>query len=372
MNKRAKERITFWATLVGGVSAVVGTVAVVLSAIDYLGESDARARATLERNWAVLLQMEGKSGDGGRTAALQDLVHQGVTIDGIVLDKAVMAPDLSSASIVRLSAREAVLDSALFTGATIGESDFSGSSMRAAELSGVVFREVEAAGARLLDASAKRLRSVGLRGDGLSVNGADVDSASISRGEMRNAIWDNASLVAVEFHQVDLTGASFRRAHLTEALFMGTPLSEADFRLAEADHLRIVRPRSMQAARFDRACFPRLLIEGADARGASFFDTGLKDADFVDADLSGANFVAADLSGARFRRVNLTGADFSHATLRGTVFVEVDGLPEELSAPVGVVAPALPPRREGRPTARTTVRGMCSSPPANGHVIGSR
>jgi hypothetical protein len=103
--------------------------------------------------WQVVNTAQGKGGSGGRVDALQDLVHNGVSLAGVRLDDAWLdGIRLAGASLLRASLRHARLQGASLIGANLQGADLTGADLTGADLRGAVLKGAQIGGATLATA----------------------------------------------------------------------------------------------------------------------------------------------------------------------------------------------------------------------------
>lgn len=78
------------------IGELVGKIAILFTIINYLVEAPDRAKQRHYQAWQILNSAHGLSGDGGRRAALLDLIADGVDLSYLDLSHANLSPDKAS------------------------------------------------------------------------------------------------------------------------------------------------------------------------------------------------------------------------------------------------------------------------------------
>jgi uncharacterized protein YjbI with pentapeptide repeats len=84
----------------------IGKMAIIVTIVSYFWEASDRTKARHYQAWQLIDLARGGPGDGGRRTALEDLVRDGVSLEGV---------DLSRANLDKLDLRSAQLGEAIFT-----------------------------------------------------------------------------------------------------------------------------------------------------------------------------------------------------------------------------------------------------------------
>jgi hypothetical protein len=113
------------------------------------GERKAAERAAAElarkaanyQAWQVVNTAQGKGGSGGRIDALQDLVHNDVSLAGVRLDGAWLdGITIPGAKLERASLRDAILRGANLRGANLQGADLTGADLTGADLRDAILK----------------------------------------------------------------------------------------------------------------------------------------------------------------------------------------------------------------------------------------
>jgi hypothetical protein len=170
------DALSRWALL--EVLEYIGSFSVLIAVIFYFADSGNRRLQRHYQAWQVINDAQGKSGNGGRMEALNDLYHDNVSLVGV---------DLSNA----------YLGGIKLDGANLHRADFSAADMR----------------------------NVSLRG--VDLTDANLDSANFRNADLRGV--DFSGDVGADFTDADLTGADLRGANLAKANLTRTDLTGVNF-----------------------------------------------------------------------------------------------------------------------------------------------
>jgi uncharacterized protein YjbI with pentapeptide repeats len=169
--------------------------------------------------WQVINSAEGKGGSGGRIDALQDLVNDRVSLQGVRLD---------SARLGYIKLQGADLDRASLRGTFLWGADLQGASLSDAHLEG----------AELSTASLKNAYLVRANLRGAFLRGANLEHAALDNADLTGAVlhplsgpgitqWSDlrwATLQASRLEEIDLTLAHLEFASLTGSNLRGAKL----------------------------------------------------------------------------------------------------------------------------------------------------
>jgi hypothetical protein len=170
------DALSRWALL--EVLEYAGSFSVLIAVIFYFADSGNRRLQRHYQAWQVIDAAQGKSGNGGRMEALNDLYRDNVSLIGV---------DLSNA----------YLGGIKLDGANLHRADFSAADMR----------------------------NVSLRG--VDLTDANLNSANFRNADLRGV--DFSGDVGAEFTDADLTGADLRGSNLYHANLTRTDLTGANF-----------------------------------------------------------------------------------------------------------------------------------------------
>jgi uncharacterized protein YjbI with pentapeptide repeats len=161
-------------------------------------------------------------------------------------------------------------------------------------------------------------RLVGARGDQANFASVDLTSADLTRGRFRKANFSQAKMGRVLLTGADFRGAEFFVEGLEQATRVFGQITGDSVAKMDED-LRSAGTRIDSAfggrADFQDAFIPFANFASSQLEGASF-----RGADLHGADLTGTNLKSTDLRGADLRRSQLGAADLSGASLEGTQF----------------------------------------------------
>jgi uncharacterized protein YjbI with pentapeptide repeats len=212
--------------------------------------------------------------------------------------------DLRDANLSMCNMTGAVVDKAVFSGASFDLSLLPGSAkeadFRGASLSRCVFKDTVLDGANFSGAKLDRTLFQGAKGAGLDFTGADLERMrSMKNSELPGADFTGSNLRGAGLRDTDLTEAKFTRCELGEALIEKCRLVRADFYHAVAVKARI----------------SKCDLEGANLRGVNLFMGSLRKSRLVSADLTGANLYAADFYKAVVGKTLFDGANLKKSLL---------------------------------------------------------
>ena len=164
------------------------------------------------------------------------------------------------------------------------------------------FGQVDATGVSL-----HRGLLLGCRGQKVKFSGVDLLRASVAHTEFLESDFTNANFQSTNVVlDSSLARSNFQGARLTASFFREVDLSVCDMRGADLSN-----------SNFGLANMTSVNAVGAQAGGARFERTDLKQATFASAQLTGALFMGASLTGTNFMSADLTHADFSKSSSEG-------------------------------------------------------
>jgi uncharacterized protein YjbI with pentapeptide repeats len=244
---------------------LLGSFTLLAALIAYCNGADERQHALIDQRkvrqyqaWQAISAAQGKSGNGGRIQALQDLAQDSVPLSGV---------DVAHAWLQGISLIRAKLDGIRAASADLARADLRFSDLRGARLDSANLVEADLRGADLARAD---LRLSHLRG-------ARLDSANLLKADLRGADLQNASLRGAQLVEVCLDGANLAGADLRGAKLLAVSFQEAS--LAAAD----LRMADMNSVWFDSAD-----LSWTDLRSSNLHNTQISSARTVShANLSG-------------------------------------------------------------------------------------
>ena len=232
--------------------------------------------------WQTINAAVGKSGDGGRIRALQDLSRAAVHLSGIDLGGAWLADG------------------------EISEPRLEHASFAASRLTGVTFEGGQFTGASFKKATLGYVKFSGSKLEATEFAEADISDSRIDRSVLVQADFTRAELRNVELVNTTLNGSIFRAVVGSRVSFAGSILSGSDFSDAYIKNANFQNIRTDQATMFDRAIFD--------------------EADFRNSLLTSVRMRSTRCPGARFSGATLSQVDFSGTDLRDTTFdINFDG-----------------------------------------------
>lgn len=293
-------------------AAILTVLSVNVSAVLYFLDWPSRKRASISSAWTIVAGMEGKHSEAARGEALRILRAEDESLEGLVLDGAILRDvELSNANLFQASLRDVDFKGASFEhsslrGVVLIRAKFSdGCNFRGSFLEGTPLQGAQFADCDMSNAT---LRSA--RGDSeTSFDGARMKSAQISGSDLRGVQFNNADLSYAQIDHGNLDNATFHRATVTRWKWTGTEAKDARFEKVMGQWASF-RSADLERTHFDGSDLSHARFHSVNLKGASFFRTTLTGAHFEDCDLSGANFTSADLS----------SVVFSHCIVDGTIF----------------------------------------------------
>lgn len=184
--------------------------------------------------WQVISLAQGKSGDGGRLQALQELNKDRIVLAGV---------DVANAYLVSIN-----LQGANLQGANMVDTNLQGTNLSKANLQGVDLQKANLylaflQGANLLKANLREanlqkailweanLQGTNLRGANLQKT--HLQGANLREANLQNAILWEANLQGTNLQEADLQEADLKKTNLRETNLQGANLREADFQEAD-------------------------------------------------------------------------------------------------------------------------------------------
>lgn len=153
-----------------------GRFTVLVAVIVYFSEAPDRRKQKQYQAWQVINSAAGKSGNGGRLDALQELNEDGVSLAGI---------DVSMAFLQGLQLPKADLHFAVMRGCDLRSCNLDGASLWSADLGKSNFREGRL---RNIRGSEVDLSDTDLTAADFS--GADIEGADLRRAELQDLKWN--------------------------------------------------------------------------------------------------------------------------------------------------------------------------------------
>ncbi|UCG63877.1 MAG: DUF2169 domain-containing protein [Deltaproteobacteria bacterium] len=242
--------------------------------------------------------------------------------------------DLSNLDLKNIDLKDAMLEGANLSGADLSGADLSGCVLARADLTGA-----RCAGAKMAEAclGAANLSGADFSGVELTkaafgkadltdadLSGTTMDGADFMEAKLSGATLSRTTLKETLFYENDLSRAVFAEADLSRSQFINANIEEADFSGATLSSAIFVGVRGgktvFRGADMTKACAANeTSFAGADFRGATLTQAGLRGCDFSGANFEGANLEMTDLS-----ECNLKGANFYRAFARQARFEKSD------------------------------------------------
>lgn len=316
---------------VEGAVIVATVIPVLVSAVYYLAETKTRERSAILAAWSLLVQMEAKRPDAGRTDALRELQENGVSLAGLVLNSAILHRlDLQGADLAHSEFNQIECRTCSFRGSHFSDADLSGGEYKeGCDFRQVRFERVQIGSAVLADCNFDQAILHQVTGDDhTSFNGAVLRGSVISNTDLSRSNFDNADLENAHIINSSLIRASFQKAVATGWRWMTVTASHAQLNKIHGDNPVFAGGTVLSFSQLDGADLRNAVFEYVDLRGARFFGAKLSGAKFRKCDLSGADFTSSNLEGVTFEDCRIEGAIFRRAILDTVhAFVRCQGNP---------------------------------------------
>lgn len=168
---------------------LVSRLGIIVAVVLFLLESGERQKRKQYEAWQIVIAMQGKPGNGGRIAALQDLNADRVSLSGI---------EAKDAYLAQIDLERANLQGANFSGATLYRANFNHATLYRTDF-GCVRQE------KCTDLYHANFQKADLRGADL--RGADLRDANLIGAVLQDANLQKANLQGADFEGADLQGA---------------------------------------------------------------------------------------------------------------------------------------------------------------------
>jgi uncharacterized protein YjbI with pentapeptide repeats len=198
-----------------------GRFTVVIAVVTWLAECPDRRQERQRQAWQVVHATERKPYDGGRGAALELLVSDGQSLQGI---------DLQGVGLPGVNLRGAKLG-----GANLNRANLRRAILREADLEGARIEGIAADSACLIGAYFRNAGLVGGTYFGADLQRALFWSATLQAGDDGNTpvVMDSANFTRADFRLARIQGVHFLNANLRDADFRGAALLNTDFEGAD-------------------------------------------------------------------------------------------------------------------------------------------
>ncbi len=165
--------------------------------------------------WQTIMNAQGRPGNGGRQAALEDLFDGGASIAGVNLaGGAYLAGlDLPGANLWGANLAHAVLWDANFDQTILQDADLEGCNLQDAILTGANLAGANLSGANLQDADL-----TGANLEDANLTGANLAGANFADANLKGAKLRLANLQGANLENASPVGADFKGANMTEVL----------------------------------------------------------------------------------------------------------------------------------------------------------
>ncbi len=206
--KHFNYEVLFFIENIESIGIVAGLLALILNVPEQQKKSHYEA-------WQVINSAQNQRGSGGRIQALEDLVRDGVSLDGVVV---------SDAYLTKINLQKAKLDNADFSNANLVGANFRGANLIGANfsstnLNGVCFSNARFSNANLSGANC----SYAIFNDAYlfctNLSGANVTHTNLSNAYLNNAYFSGANLYCANLSGAYLSRSNFNKADLSGAKF---------------------------------------------------------------------------------------------------------------------------------------------------------
>ncbi|MEM6255150.1 MAG: pentapeptide repeat-containing protein [Cyanobacteria bacterium P01_D01_bin.156] len=200
----------------------VEAIAVLLAATLFILEASERKADKQAELWQVIDNAAGIETSHARIKAIESLIRDRVSLEGIDLPNA----DLSRVNLSNADLSFANLSNADLAGVDLSNADLSSAELKDTDLSDAFFSNTDLSSADLRgsDPSGSDFGNVDLSGTNLSE--ADFSDADLSWTD-----FSGANLSGADFSNTKLNNADFSNANLSSAIFLGTDLRLTDIGL---------------------------------------------------------------------------------------------------------------------------------------------
>lgn len=209
---------------------LIGAFSLLFAALSYCAGTDDRAQATQDARkarqyqaWQVLINAQGKRGDGGRTLALQDLHLDGVSLSRVDLAMAnLTGVVIPGANLPEAIADSVILDRVDLRRAVIEFGSYRNAQIRRSDLRGVYAQRADFSSARITYTCLQKSVLYFAQFEQSRLFGVDLSSARLVSANFKNAVlrtvrFDSAALVYADFRGAKFIAVSFDGADLRHA-----------------------------------------------------------------------------------------------------------------------------------------------------------
>ena len=160
----------------------LGSFGVLIGVIFYFAESGNRLKQKHYQTWQVINSAQGKGGNGGRIAAVEELNADGVPLVGVDVSSAFLVgvqlpkANLARADFQGVDAREAVMIGAVIDDANLKDANFRGAKLKGSSLQNSVLNDADFYGASMEE---------------VDLNGAMLENADLGDAELNGLKWEN-------------------------------------------------------------------------------------------------------------------------------------------------------------------------------------
>ena len=281
--------------------------------IVYIFSADERTQAIHYQAWQVINSAQGKSGNGGRSYALESLIADNVSLKGIDLNKAWLDGTNLSNSIL--------------SAATFIDSHLRSVNLSNAKLNGCDFTE------------------------------AIVDSSILNNTNLKNTTFVNtlirdAKIVNAYFVNSTIKGSDFGKSNMAGSIFWGCKIIPYDYKsisipddslalkyfLTGEDSLKIKERFTniyLRESDFSNANLSSSNISFTKINHSIFKSCVLKNANFFAVEIKNSYLDSADVEGCNFSNVIIENSSITNLknwerikSLKGTIFIGLKNVPE--------------------------------------------
>ena len=298
-----------WALI--DLAKLVAGLSVVWAAINYSLSGDERRQAQEDQTkakhyqaWQVINSAQGKGGSGGRIDALQDLVADGVSLEGI---------DLDSAWLAGVKLRDAKANYGSVSWANLSRSDLTRASLIRSNLSTTNLSSSCLVAANIRDTTLEYASFRGADLRGVLIVNTNLDAADLYRANLQQAILHGATFLPhgrtgdVDPPSAVLTNLRYyrNRSVLLNRSFLTENPSEPQTFATMSEYWSFEDDRERMLADWNEEEFALKVepsdLTGADLRGITIQYSQLRHAVLDSVDLEGAVIENSDLRGVRLR-----------------------------------------------------------------------
>lgn len=201
-----------------------------------------------------------------------------------------------------------------FSGAKLAGADLTGIKLQGANLA-----KADLMGAKLVDADFSGVNAAEVKFIQVNLLANEATAADLEglpELPMQGIKFMGAKLTKAIFLNCRMDGADFTGACLDRATFLTAIGSQVNFSRASLKGLCVVKDSQLQRANFSGADMDKANFRGTDLHSSVFKNANLSDCDLSECVLTSADFKLAAATSVQLVKANLVGADFSGANLQ--------------------------------------------------------